>query len=205
MTRKRLLLWGLSIALVAVVAVALGCAEAEARLHEARSLLALGDAEAAERLLRPLADSPLNGAQARAGLAIASALQGVGPGPSDDTTAEDASSYALVTLARGAFDRGEFQAVLALTDLASQLGLAELEVLRTAALIEEGRVDELPEGVAATQGELAARVEKYLASVDEHAHRTVLRDRSGRLLGYLGDDDEIELVSGIAAPSRDNR
>jgi peptidoglycan glycosyltransferase len=184
----------LPVALTVAVGVALGCVEEEARLQEARSLLAAGEAVAAEELLEKLAGSPISGPEARTGLVIAAALRGQAVVSTSRPTLA-ASRFAVDSLARGAFERGDLSAVLAL----AELGGAELATLRAAALIEEGRTDELGEAVpAGERGELAVRVARYLASAGEHAHRTFVRDRRGRLVGYLDADGELELALGVA-------
>ncbi len=186
-------MWGPPVAIAAAVAVALGCVEEEAQLLEARSLLAAGEAVAAEELLRDLAGSPISGPEARTGLVIAAALRGQPAAPGSEA-AVDASPFALTALAHGAFERGELSAVLAL----SELGGVELLTLRAAALIEQGRADEIRAVPTGVRGEVAARVARYMASIKEHAHGTFVRDRRGRLVGYLDADGELELADGVA-------
>lgn len=194
---RRLLLWTTPIALTATLGIALGCAVGEARLDESAAHLAAGNAHAAAVAVLPLADKPIYGDAAREALRVARAMAGQEPvaqanGPIDE------ERFPIAVLTRNAFERGDFQAALALDDLAHATGQPTAPLVRAAALIEEGRVHELPSEPWKTGGgELSQRVRQYLDGVSEHAYRTIVRDRNGVFIGYLGADGVLELAPGV--------
>lgn len=184
-------------------AAALVHLDRSARFNEATAFLAEGKAGDAEKVFSQLDDSWTHGARARGGLRIAEALAERAAAAA--AAPVDLSPFPLTVLARQAFERGEFEATLRLIELAEQDGRPTVELVRTAALIEQGRDHEAASKVALALGtqpsiRLARRVRHYLETLPPAATRSeavILRDRTGRRLGILSGGGEIELVDGV--------
>lgn len=210
-TKRRFFLWSLPVVVTVAGFLGLSCAEEMSRLAEADAFLAVGETAMAERLFGELAASPVVGARARAGLRIAEAL-GARPAGTIDFGPEtklDPSPYPLTVLARRAFDRGDFDAVLALDSLSAELGRSTVPVLATAARIESGRLvgESGPKPIRARKMrkipsfDLALRVDHYLASHRNGARDgegVILRDRRGRRLGHLTPEGEMILAADVS-------
>lgn len=177
-----------------------------ALLEQANALLVRGESDRAIALLSGLHDSPWSGEQARAGLVIASALVSHTPQLGVDTL--DSSAFALPLITRTAFERGEFQAVLRLTEVAENLGLPTVPLLTAATWIELDRPHEAhPVDTASLQlaGNLGRRVAHHLTTPEEQGG-VLLRDRFGLPIGTsragelrLIDDVRPELVPRAVA------
>lgn len=190
---RRILLWLSPLVLVVGGTVGLDRARAVQDLEEARDLLVAGDFEMVETLLEPLRDSLWVGARARTGLRIVQAFH-------DDDAARldpairstlDPDAFALPLVIRTAFERGEFEAVLRLTELAEALGRPTVPLVTVAARIEDGRSVEptiVPEEPVVTS-RLAIRVADHLTS--PLADGVTLRDRTGRPIGRLAEGLEL--------------
>ena len=185
-----------------------------ADLSQAHSLLVHGDAEGARELLAPLASSPWTGQQARAGLELTDALLGretsSGAEGDDDGIQRllDPSAFAVALITRTAFERGEFQAALRLTELAERLGLPTVPLVTTATWIEADRLDDarqtetlerasrdrMPDGKI-PNGTMLTRVAHHLGSPEEQGG-VLLRDRLGRPIG-TADVGELELMNHV--------
>ncbi|MEM8932569.1 MAG: penicillin-binding transpeptidase domain-containing protein, partial [Acidobacteriota bacterium] len=180
-------LWSLPVALTACLAVGVHRVEALRSIDHARDLLVAGDHAAVSSLLESRLDSPWVGARARAGSQIARAFvddRATAPAPSIDL---DAEPYPLPVVIRAAFERGEFGAVLRLTELAEALGQPTVPLVTVAARIEDGQPIPPTDRVVAapSTSRLASRVADHLSA--PAAAGVTLRDRSGRPIGHLAD------------------
>ena len=184
-----------------------------AGLSRASSLLVRGDTSGARELLAEIESSPWFEPQARAGLELASALDGSRPSAEAAGAARalppiEVGAFPTALIARAAFERGEFDAALRVTDLARDAGEPTVPLLAAAAWIEAGGVEEaryLETGAGTepgppAQGALARRVAHHLETPEEHGG-ILLRDRTGRPIGTaagtalrLGPDVRPELV-----------
>ena len=188
-----------------------------ALLEQADALLVRGEGAAARQLLAELHDSPWIGEQARAGLALAAALEGtqrtIGAwGDELRIRRVDPSAFAVPLIIRTAFDRGEFRTVLRLTELAGDFGLPTVPLLTAAAWIEIDRINEARD-LEATDleraGKLGRRVAHHLATPAEQGG-VLLRDRFGQPIGTvaagemtLSDRVRPELVPRAVADAAD--
>ena len=184
-----------------VAALLVACSERAGHLGSldlAREYLIAGQAAAAERVLGELEASAWVGRQARKGRAIARALLDVGGVETESAHEEsgDASTFPLETIARGAFERGEFDAVLRLSQLADTTDEAVDATLVLASHIELGHdvsaneLAALPVVPSVMSGEteeptlVAARVREHLSQPEAGS---LLFDRRGEPLGRVVD------------------
>ncbi len=164
----RLLLWSSPLLSAAALLLPIRALNEHAALSRAGSLLVDGDAVGARELLNELRHSPRTGQRARAGLDLVDALDGR-RSPLPDPSGVDAelpapASAGLGTflqmlavetsrkgavetfptglIARTAFERGEFDAALRVTELAESAGAPTVRLLTTAAWIEAGGIEE---------------------------------------------------------------
>lgn len=186
----RLLLWSLPLAAALGALVAVGRARAEADLAAAADLLAQGRAAEARPLLEGHADSGAHGGRARAGLALAGALEG-GDGAAA-LSSEDVRSFRPRLLMAAALHRGDFEACARLAQLTGGAGDPSARLYEAAARLEMGELDhaaallaQVDEARSATG--LGARVAGVLAARRAGATLT-LADRQGRLVGHLDDE-----------------
>lgn len=189
----------------------------QAALSQAHSLLVDGDADGARVLLAGLETSPWAGDQARVGLELAEALLGedlpgddllgtdLGEVPPDSAATPeggdlglDPSAFAVPLMIRTAFERGDFQAALRLTELAERLGTPTVPLVTAAAWIEADHVEDalrVPGLRQSPPGNMLRRVAHHLATPDEQGG-TLLRDRSGRPIGKV-DAGELQLMDHV--------
>ncbi len=167
-----------------------------AALSRASSLLVRGEVSEARRLLDEIRHSPWSGPQASAGLELVDALDGTRPpattrqarasdGVEPEAPPQVIESYPTAVIARAAFERGEFDAALRVTELAQRAGAPAVPMLAAAAWIEAGGVEEarhLGAGAATIPATLARRVAHHLESPLEQGG-VLLRDRNGRPIG----------------------
>ncbi len=160
----------------------------DAALARSRSLLVAGDGAGAGELLGDLRRLPWADRQARAGLELVAALDGLRPVVSEVEESEwrtELAAFPIALIARTAFERGEYEAALRVSELAEDAGLATVPLLKVAAWIEAGGIEEarfLDPGTARVSGTLARRVAHHLATPEEQGG-VLLRDRSGRPIG----------------------
>ncbi len=171
----------------------------------ARALLVRGDGDGAGKLLHELKRSPWNQPQARAGLDLVAALDGI-QSDVEETDSESSArlaeieSFPTALIARSAFERGEYEAALKVSELAQIAGVATVPLLAAAAWIEAGGIEEaryLDPGAAALPGTLARRVAHHLATPEEQGG-VLLRDRNGRPIGTAAG--EALRLSGSVRP-----
>ncbi len=166
-----------------------------AALSQAGELLVRGDTSGARELLADVERSPWFEHRARAGLELARALDG-SRSSSDaafgtpSTRLREVGAFPTTVIARAAFERGEFDAALRVTDLARHAGEPTVPLLAAAAWIEAGGVEEARHlesnsgAMPGNQGTLARRVTHHLATPEEQGG-VLLRDRTGRPLGTV--------------------
>ncbi len=183
----RILLWSLPLLWLAVLLLSIRAQYEDAMLSGARSLLVRGDSAGARKVLGELKRSPWAEQLARSGLDLVAALDGIRPHAVDEETppGADPGVFPTALIARAAFDRGEYEATLRVTELARSAGAATVPLLTTAAWIEAGGIEEarhLDPGAASISGTLARRVAHHLATPEEQGG-VLLRDRSGQPIG----------------------
>ncbi len=175
-----------------------------ASLSQARELLVDGNGDSARELLAELRSSPWTGEQARAGLELADALTGGEVPPTSGAASpgverrRDASAFAVPLIIRTAFERGEFQAALRLTDLAERLGMPTVPLVTAAAWIEADRVQDALRLTALERtppGNMLRRVAHHQGSPEEQSG-VLLRDRAGRPIG-TADPAKLELMDHV--------
>ncbi|HET6898276.1 MAG TPA: hypothetical protein VFK70_08005, partial [Vicinamibacteria bacterium] len=183
----RVLLWCLPAAAAAAAFVLVRQARAEAELEEAAQLLTGAQAAESRGLLEPYRDSRRFGGRARAGLALAAALDG--SSATRDFAPSDLTPYRPRTLMDSALRRGAFDATLRLARLARESGDPGAAAYEAAAHVERGDdraaaalLAELP-GLAAAPG-LGQRVARVIEAHGAGATVTVT-DRRGVLAGFL--------------------
>lgn len=186
-----------------VAALLVACSERAGHLGSldlAREYLIAGQAAAAERVLGELEASAWVGRQARKGRAIARALLDVG-GTETESPDGDPDVFPLQTIARGAFERGEFDAVLRLSTLAASMNESVDPMLVLASRIELGHnvsSNETAAFAALAAGEFAEETAEptlVAARVREHlshpAAGTLLLDRQGATLARVVEGELI--------------
>lgn len=179
-----------------VAALLVACSERAGHLGSldlAREYLIAGQAAAAERLLGELEASAWVGRQARVGRAIARALLDVG-GTETETSDGDPDVFPLQTITRGAFERGEFDAVLRLSELADSMDDAVDPMLVLASRVELGD-DVSADDLRVLEGGRTAEPTLVAARVREHLSHpeawTLLLDRHGEPLGRVVEGELI--------------
>jgi peptidoglycan glycosyltransferase len=213
-------LWSLPVLWAASGLATLAYFRQAERWNEARSLLAAGEAEDAVRILAELTDSFVHRAGANAGLRIAQAFGAHCGAPSPESAPLDTAVFPLAVMTRRAFELGQYEAALELTELARETGQPTVALVETAARIERGRFRDLESAVQRPLGgrggdlqrplggrggdvkpepavRLAWHVREYLETVTEPRDDLVLRDRTGRRIGYLARDGALELTDGV--------
>lgn len=181
-----------------------------AAMETVRELLVAGELLPEERValdqaVDRLAGSPWVKREARTARWIAEAF-GARPElpPADELPLLDADAFPLSLITRAAFERGNFDAALHLAALSERLGGPDVEVVKTAALIETGRGEDarrnasqaglVVPAVAGGDGDrLAVRVRRHLQRPEPGV---LLLDRRGRELGHLVDG-EIVPADGV--------
>jgi transpeptidase family protein len=176
-------------------------ARADADLAQAAQLLSEGHSVEARPFLERHRDSRRVGGRARAGLALAAALDG--SSPSGDFAPSDLAPYRPRTLMDSALRRGAFDATGRLARLARDHGDPGAAVWEAAALVERGddraagaMLSELP-GIATAPG-LGQRVARVLEAHGAGATVTVT-DRRGVLAGFLDAGGSFHPEPGGAA------
>ncbi len=203
-----------------------------AALSRASSLLVGGDVAGARELLSELRHSPRAGQQARVGLDLVDALDGrrspppgvsgvdnEAPAPAELADLGSSPRRAAIEtfptglIARTAFERGEFDAALRVTELAESAGAPTVRLLTTAAWIEAGGIEEaryLAAGAPGLPGTsvpgapargtpaghtLARQVAHHLETPEEQ-RGVLLRDRTGQPIGTTVGG-ELALGAGV--------
>jgi hypothetical protein len=181
----RAILWSLPLALAALAFIFVGRARAEADLAVAAELLAQARPADARPLLEAHRDSRRHGARARAGLALAAALEG--GSPAEGLAADDLAAFRPRLVLQAALQRGDYPAALGVARLARGAGDPAAPAYEAAALLEGGDDDAaaaaLTPALAATPG-LGQRIARVLEAHREGAVVTVT-DRRGVLAGFL--------------------
>jgi hypothetical protein len=183
---RRLLLWGLVPLVAAAALAAVRLAQARATLEEARTLLLAGEIDRAAADFARLRRVPFLRARAEAGWALAQALTGGDPGGT--LSAEGLSPFdarALLDLARRTRPPGARRALATLLERSGErraaLDLAVLELDSGHDGAARRRVDQDP-ALFAPRG-LGREVVTVL-DLRQAGPVTIVRDRSGRLLGH---------------------
>ncbi|MEM1202448.1 MAG: penicillin-binding transpeptidase domain-containing protein [Acidobacteriota bacterium] len=199
--RLRWLVWPTVLAVAATVVIAERRADAIADIGLAKGLLVAGQAEEAMHVLGDLESCPFTGPQARMGLRILEVYEDprdtVVPtaAPTGDERSLDPAAFPLPLVVRAAFERGDFDAALRLTQLAEEVGQPTVAALTAAALIEDGRDDEVEDPpTSEVSSLLVQRVAHHLAS--EERGGVLLRDRRGIPIGRVVGG-ELELEPGV--------
>ena len=183
---RRAVLWSLPIALGALAFLLVRRARTDADLAQAAQFLTEARPAEARALLERHRDSRRVGARARAGLAVAAALDG--SSPSGGFAPSDVASYRPRTLMDAALRRRALDATRRLARLARENGDPVAAAYQAAVLVEEGDdrgagaiLAEFPGLGAAPVGQRVARV------LEAHgAGATVtVTDRRGVLAGFL--------------------
>jgi len=183
---RRAVLWSLPIALGALAFLLVRRARTDADLAQAAQFLTEARPAEARALLERHRDSRRVGARARAGLAVAAALDG--SSPSGGFAPSDVASYRPRTLMDAALRRRALDATRRLARLARENGDPVAAAYEAAVLVEEGDdrgagaiLAEFPGLGAAPVGQRVARV------LEAHgAGATVtVTDRRGVLAGFL--------------------
>ena len=191
------MLWSLPLLATAALLLPIRAAYERAALSESGALLVRGNGDAAGQLLSQLLSSPWREAEARAGLELVAALDGLSsPEVAVGEPALDAFPSALI--ARAAFERGEFDAALRVTELLETAGVDTVPLLTAAAWIEAGGIEEaryLDVEPARLPGTLARRVAHHLGTPEEQGG-VLLRDRTGRPIGTTAGG-ELRLASHV--------
>jgi len=183
----RALGWSLPAAVAAAAFLLVARARADSDLAQAAQLLIEARPAEARTLLDGHRDSGRVGGRARAGLALAGALDG--GSASIDFAPPDLAPYRPRTLMDSALRRGAFDATLRLARLARESGDPGAAAYEAAALVEGGDdraaaalLAELP-GLATAPG-LGQRLSRVLEAHGAGATVTVT-DRRGALAGFL--------------------
>ena len=194
LTPHRLVLWLLPWAAVILLLAVFVWTESSWRVHRAHELLVAGECSEAGRMLGSLERLPLVGPKAAAGVRIADTVRGL---QSAEAPGGDFSAFDLSLITRAAFTRGDFDAVLRLTDLASTVGLPSQPWIALAAQIEQGSFTGQPAPLATppVPSVLAERIVAHLADPESGV---VLRARDGRRLATL-EDGELAAAPGLDA------
>ena len=199
----RAVLWSLPIALGAVAFLLVGRARAEADLAQAAERLTAARPSEARPLLGRHRDSRRLGGRARAGLALAAAMEGTPA--SDDFPPTELAFYRTRTLMDAALRRGEGGASLRLARFARQHGDPGAAAYEAAAFVEGGddraaaaMLAEFP-GIGAAPG-LGQRVARVLEAHGAGATVTVT-DRRGVLAGFMDAGGTFHAEPGGAADS----
>lgn len=213
---RRLVLWLLPLLTASVLLLGWQRADDQASLERARELLLAGEAELAVQQLEPLYASSWVGPEAELGLKIARALGEIEVQVEVDVEVDDkvpsehrapsSKAFPLPLMIRAAFERGNFEGALRLTELAEELGRPTVPQLTAAALIESGRAvtAELPaappvESLLLTQ--LRQHLDAPTLAVEEGAGPRIF-DRFGRLLGHVQRGEQgAELVPDASVPA----
>ncbi len=217
----RIALWALPIVWMLVLLLGIREQLEHATLDQARTLLLDGEGASARELLAELRSSPWTGEQARAGLELADALvnevlvsEALSEVPLSEVPSEvpaasetangdlerslDPSAFAVPLIIRTAFERGDFQAALRLTELAERLGMRTVPLVTAAASIEADRVQDAQRLTALDRtppGNMLRRVAHHLGSPEEQGG-VLLRDRSGRPIG-TADTGNLDLMDHV--------
>ncbi len=161
-----------------------------AALSQATSLLVSGDVAAARRLLVELEGSHWHESQVDAGQRLVDALDGTrsvnteAQSPPTDSVPSFAT-WPTTVIARAAFERGEFDAALRVTEVAQRAGMSTVPIVAAAAWIEAGGIEEaryLSSGATTIPATLARRVAHHLDTPLEQGG-VLLRDRTGKPIG----------------------
>jgi hypothetical protein len=181
----RALLWVLPLALAVLAFVFVGRARTESDLAEAAALLAQGRPADTRPLLEPHRSSGRYGARARAGLALAAALEGASA--AEGFSPEDLAVFRPRLVLQAAFQRGDYPATVRVSRLARAAGDPVAPAYEAAALLEsgddKGAASALTPALAATPG-LGERITRVLSAHDAGAVVTVT-DRRGILAGFF--------------------
>jgi peptidoglycan glycosyltransferase len=199
----RAVLWSLPIALGAVAFLMVGRARAEADLAQAAERLTAARPAEARPLLERHRDSRRLGGRARAGLAVAGAMEGTPA--SDDFPPAALAFYRTRALMDAALRRGDGGASLRLARFAREHGDPGAAAYEAAALLERGddrsaaaMLAQFP-GIGAAAG-LGQRVARVLEAHGAGATVTVT-DRRGVLAGFLDAGGTFHPEPGGAADS----
>jgi hypothetical protein len=197
----RALGWSLPAAVAAAAFVVVARARADAELAQAAQLLIEARPAEARPLLERHRDSRLIGGRARAGLAVAAALDG--SSASGDFAPSDLAPYRPRTLMDAALRRGAFDETLRLARFARAHGDADAAAYEAAVLVEKGDdrgaaaiLAEFP-GIGAAPG-LGQRIARVLDAHGAGATVTVT-DRRGVLAGFLDAGGSFHPEPGGAA------
>ncbi|MEM8994140.1 MAG: penicillin-binding transpeptidase domain-containing protein [Acidobacteriota bacterium] len=189
---------------LALIVAAASWARGQARVHRISELLLVGDIDAVKGLLADSGSSFFHAHDLRTARWIVRAFEDQLPMPKSlefevHAAQLDARAFDLTPIARAAFSRGDFGAVLRLADLARALGPSVPHLITLAARIEAGEaisdVTVRRAAFSSWRGEsvLAQRVAEHLRSPERGIS---LRFRDGEALGRL-DSGELRLADGL--------
>jgi hypothetical protein len=202
MKTKKIIIY-ISVVLLVLVSVSVAVYQsykgAHKKLHQARAFLYENKIEKAGALFSGLEDSTWVDEQARLGLAITTILTGeTEPGqPLPEQEAIHIEDFHLLSLIKRQFFAARFDACIKLARISRFYGIDASTLYLAAALLEKGETAKAFELYSTLPEKLRNNAMGYrLQEVFELIHAgavTVVRDRQGEILGWVGQDNHFHL------------